>query len=326
MLLNTTFFTPAETVLSSTLLFDTENVIRHLYPCHLSPTNAIHHPSKGAASYHGIHSTAYARMAAPTTTAAPPNTIEITSLFDQREFLAPVRDEHTGDAITSTYATIIKKRIERTRDKVKNQDPDISAPDLEDALLALDGSEVNDDHLTVDEKWEYICQFFHYQFLDGEETTNRALRAAFCAGARPEDLFALQPDEVDRAKLPHLPQICPSYGTEEELIVFFRNGNHCCPNLDCGHPIIPISLPYTHPSIKANLYNWKIGEFVLHDTGLFTMYENSKPIPLSELIGETQINPKETPSDIMVRGGRMGKPWLAPTVNGIRFDKSWTDV
>lgn len=54
------------------------------------------------------------------------------------------------------------------------------------------------------------------------------------------------------------------------------------------------------------------------------MDENSKPIALSDSIEESQINPKETISDIMVKRGRMGKPWLAPTVNGIRVDKDWT--
>lgn len=260
-------------------------------------------------------------MATLSTTVALPNTVKITHLLNQ-DNLSLRRDRFMDAMITSNYADVVRKR----RAKMDKTQIITDAYDLDDALLTLGGDEDEiDDNLTLDEKWEYISHHLQIWLLEEETTTNRALRAAYLREERPQALFKDQYNSQDRANLPQLPQICPSCGTVvKELIQYFRHGgNKCCPNLDCGYPILAAPLPY-QGSIKFYLFHYSIGEFALHDTGLFSVYDNSPSIPLSQSLAQTKINPKETPSYVRIQGGGKVRPWLAPTVNGVRVDKSWT--
>lgn len=87
------------------------------------------------------------------------------------------------------------------------------------------------------------------------------------------------------------------------LLQYFKEGNLCYANVACGLKLgFTISAARTADE-RMFLYHPSVGEFILGKNGLFITIQGVDPILLSELLAESEIDPVETPSKIVVRDG-----------------------
>lgn len=75
----------------------------------------------------------------------------------------------------------------------------------------------------------------------------------------------------------------------------------CCANVACGLDLIYHSNPALRKNLGMYLYHTSVGEVSLGKDALFTTIQGVDPIPLSEFLVESGIDPKKTPSKTVVR-------------------------